>query len=192
MQAALERYDETTAERALEKLFASAAPVTVIRDVFLPHLQEIGDRWSEGHLNVAQEHFASAFIHSRLMALARGWDRGLGPRALLACGPGEQHTFGLIAFGIALHELGWRITYLGPDTPIPMVMEAAASVQPRLTTVTATMPGVVDRVLPELSNLAARWPLAIAGAGSSQQLAERCGAVHAPNDPITAAKSVFG
>jgi hypothetical protein len=35
--------------------------------------------------------------------------------------PRRQHTFGLIAFGIALHELGWRITYLGADTPIPMV-----------------------------------------------------------------------
>ena len=78
MQRALERYDETTAEQALEKLFASAGPATVIRDVFLPYLQEIGDRWADGHLNVAQEHFASGFIHSRLLALARGWDRGLG------------------------------------------------------------------------------------------------------------------
>jgi methanogenic corrinoid protein MtbC1 len=192
MQAALERYDETTAEQALEKLFASAAPATVIRDVFLPYLHEIGDRWADGHLTVAQEHFASAFIHSRLIALARGWDRGLGPRALLACAPGEQHTIGLIAYGIALHELGWRITYLGADTPIPMVTDAAASVQPRLTTVTAAMPGVLDRALPELSDLAARWPLLIAGAGSTKQLADRCGAVHAPDDPITAAKSAFG
>ena len=191
MKAALERYDETTAEQAIEKLFASAAPATVIRDVFLPYLQEIGDRWADGHLNVAQEHFASAFVHSRLMALARGWDRGLGPRALLACAPGEQHTLALIAFGIALHELGWRITYLGADTPIPTVIEAAAAVQPRLTTVTAAMPGVLDRVLHELSALAARWPLTIAGAGSSQHLAERCGAIHTPDDPITtAAKSV--
>jgi MerR family transcriptional regulator, light-induced transcriptional regulator len=192
MQGALERYDETTAEQALEKLFASAGPATVIRDVFLPYLQEIGERWADGHVNVAQEHFASGFIHSRLMALARGWDRGLGPRALLACAPGEQHTFGLIAFGIALHELGWRITYLGADTPIPMVIEAASSVQPRLTTVTAAMPGVLDRALPGLRDLSAGWPLAIAGAGSSQHLADRCGAIHVAYDPITAAKSVFG
>jgi len=79
MQRALERYDETTAEQALEKLFASAGPATVIRDVFLPYLHEIGDRWADGHINIAQEHFASGFIHSRLIALARGWDRGLGP-----------------------------------------------------------------------------------------------------------------
>ena len=79
MQGALERYDETTAEQALEKLFASAGPAAVIRDVFLPYLHEIGDRWADGHINIAQEHFASGFIHSRLIALARGWDRGLGP-----------------------------------------------------------------------------------------------------------------
>jgi hypothetical protein len=39
------------------------------------------------------EHFASGFIHSRLLGFARGWDRGLGQRALLACAPDERHTF---------------------------------------------------------------------------------------------------
>jgi hypothetical protein len=43
-------------------------------------------------------------------AISRGWDRGIGPRALIACAPRELHTFGLIAFGIALHDIGWRIT----------------------------------------------------------------------------------
>src|SRR5204862_8290583 len=170
MLRALEGYDETGAEQVLEKLQASTSATNVIRDVFMPLLRELGDRWAGGHVNVAQEHFASGFIHGRLLGLARGWDRGLGQRAVLACPEGEQHTFGLIAFGIALHQLGWRITYLGADTPIPMVIEAAASVQPRLTTVTAAMPGVLERVLPELSDLAARWPLAIAGAGSSRHL----------------------
>jgi MerR family transcriptional regulator, light-induced transcriptional regulator len=100
MQAGARALRRDDREQALEKLFASAGPAGIIRDVFLPYLHEIGDRWADGHLNVAQEHFASGFIHSRLIALARGWDRGLGPR-LLACAPGDQHTIGLIAFGIA-------------------------------------------------------------------------------------------
>ena len=35
-----------------------------------------------------------------------GWDRGSGPRAVLACPPGERHDLGLVIFGLALRELG--------------------------------------------------------------------------------------
>ena len=191
MQAALERYDETTAEAALEKLFAAFTATTVIRDVFLPYLHQIGERWAQAHLSVAQEHFASAFIHSRLLGLARGWDRGLGPRALLACPAGEQHTFGLLAFGIALHQIGWRITYLGADTPIPIVAEAASSVQPRLTVIAAVTPTRLAPIMSDLRELSAQYSLALAGAGANQDLADRCQALHLGSDPITAARSIF-
>jgi MerR family transcriptional regulator, light-induced transcriptional regulator len=125
------------------------------------------------------------------MALDRGWDRGLGPRALVACPAEEQPTFGLISFGIALHEIGWRITYLGADTPIPMIVEAAAAVQPCLTTVSASMPERLEPVLHERAHLAAHWRLAIAGEGTSAELAARCGSIHLSADPITPAKSIF-
>jgi DNA-binding transcriptional MerR regulator len=191
MQSALERYDETAAEQALEQLLATFTATTVIRDVLLPYLHDIGERWADAHLSVAQEHFASGFINSRLLGLARRWDRGLGPRALLACPAGEQHTFGLIAFGIALHQIGWRIIYLGADTPIPLVAEVAASTQPRLTVISAAMPGRLHGALPELRDLSARWTLALGGAGTSRELADDCRAIHLPTDPITAASSVF-
>lgn len=191
MQAALERFDETTAEAALEKLFAMFSLTAVIRDVFLPYLREIGERWAGAHLTVVQEHFASAFIHGRLLALARGWDRGLGPRAVLACPAGEQHTFGLIAFGIGLHQIGWRITYLGADTPIPMIADAAEQLRPRLIVITAVTAARLEPKLSELRHLSARWPLALAGAGANQELAERCQARYLSEDPITAAESIL-
>jgi DNA-binding transcriptional MerR regulator len=130
MHASLDRFDETSAQRALERLFSAYSPLTVVRDVMIPYLREVGDRWAEGHVSVAQEHFATNFLHARLLAFARGWDRGLGPRALLACAPGEQHTFGLISFGVALHQLGWRITYLGADTSVAMIEDAAVASHP--------------------------------------------------------------
>lgn len=191
MLSALLRYDETTAEQVLEKLLASSGPTTVIRDVFLPFLHEIGERWAHEEVSVAQEHFASGFVHSRLLALARGWDRGLGPRAVLACPAGEQHTFGLIAFGIALHQLGWRITYLGADTPLPMIAEAAAAVRPRLTVIAAAMPGRLEPVVTHIRAASKRWPVALAGAGASPPLAERSGASFLAGDPVTAASGLL-
>ena len=117
MQAALEHYEETAADQALETLLRISPATTVIGEVLLPYLHEIGERWKHGQLSIAQEHFATGFIHSRLLALARGWDRGLGPRALLACAPGEQHTFGLIAFGIALHRTSAGASHTSARTP---------------------------------------------------------------------------
>jgi MerR family transcriptional regulator, light-induced transcriptional regulator len=190
MHASLDRFDETSAQRALEKLFGTYSPLTVVRDVMMPYLREVGDRWAEGHVSVAQEHFATNFLHARLLAFARGWDRGLGPRAVLACARGEQHTFGLVSFGVALHQLGWRITYLGADTTVAMIEEAAAHVRPDLVAVSAAMPERMADSVDDLAALGERWPTAIAGAGASAALAAAAGARHIDGDPVAAAQDV--
>ena len=64
------------------------------------------------------------------MALSRSWDRGSGPRALLACAEGELHDLPLLGFGLCLREQGWRISYLGADTPVASVVEAAQALAP--------------------------------------------------------------
>ena len=74
-----------------------------------------------GDASIAQEHFASALLRGRLLGLARGWGTGSGPLGLLACFPGDQHDLGLLCFGLALRGQGWRITFLGPDTPLATI-----------------------------------------------------------------------
>ena len=117
LRQALDALDESAAHTALDTLLANLSLETVLGEVVMPYLHELGERWKRGEASVADEHFASNLLRGRLLGLARGWDRGLGPRALLACAPGEQHDLALIIFGVALRERGWRITYLGPDTP---------------------------------------------------------------------------
>ena len=190
MRASLDRFDETSAQRALERLFGAYSPLAVVRDVMMPYLAEVGDRWADGHVSVAQEHFASNFLHARLLAFARGWDRGLGPRALLACAPDEQHTFGVIAFGVALHHFGWRITYLGANTAVAMIEEAAIHVEPDLVVVAAARSERLVPIADDLRALGRRWPTAIAGPGASPALAARAGARHLDADPVGAAESV--
>ncbi len=81
-------------------------------------------------MSVAHEHFASNLLRGRLLGLAQGWGQGRGPGAILACVPGERHELGLLAFGVALHRRGWRITYLGTDSPIGPVADISRSVVP--------------------------------------------------------------
>jgi MerR family transcriptional regulator, light-induced transcriptional regulator len=190
MQASLDGFDETSAQRALEKLFGTYSVLTVVRDVMLPYLREVGERWAVGHVSVAQEHFATNFLHARLLAFARGWDRGLGPRALLACAPDEHHTFGLISFGVALHQLGWRITYLGADTTVAMIEEAAAHVTPDLIVVFAAVPERLAAIADDLRTLGRQRMTAIAGAGATAAISAQISVRRLDGDPVTAAQAV--
>ena len=139
--------------------------------------------------SVAQEHFASALLRGRLLALARDWGRGRGPHALLACVPGDQHDLGLICFGLALRAHGWRITYLGADTPLPTLIETADLLQPALVVVSATIPELAQSTLGGLRELACVAPLALAGGGTDASIAETAGARWLNEDPVAAAAS---
>ncbi len=103
---ALDSFDEPRAQAVFDGLLAIATVDALLTEVVLPYLHELGERWQRGDASIAQEHFASSVLRGRLLGLARGWGRGLGPLALLACLPGEQHDLGLIAFGLALRSRG--------------------------------------------------------------------------------------
>jgi methanogenic corrinoid protein MtbC1 len=165
---------------------------TVIRDVVLPYLSELGERWARGEASVAQEHFASALLRGRLLGLARGWDRGLGPRALLACPPGERHDLGLVMFGLALRERGWRITYLGPDTPIETLAAAAEMLAPEAVILCALTPGHFESARAPIAALAARHRVHLGGAGADAKFAEGTGTSMLEGDPLTAAAQLSG
>jgi methanogenic corrinoid protein MtbC1 len=162
----------------------------LLTTVVLPYLHELGDRWQRGEASIAQEHFASAVLRGRLLGLARGWGRGLGPLALLACLPGEQHDLGLIAFGLALRARGWRIAYLGPDTPLDTLDAAAGSLAPALVVVTSVDAARVARVTDELADLAGRYRLALGGSGPDEDAAAEIGAAFLGGDPVAAAEAV--
>ena len=86
---AVEQFDEPAAQAVIDELLAVATVDALLSEVVMPFLHEVGDRWERGELSVAQEHFASNLLRGRLLGLARGWGRGTGPRALLACPPGR-------------------------------------------------------------------------------------------------------
>src|SRR5205823_343874 len=97
--AAVEAYDEAALQAVLDDAVAAFGLESLVRDLLLPALAEIGRRWETGNADVSQEHFASNVIRGRLLSLARLWGRGVGALALLACAPGEQHDTSLLAFG---------------------------------------------------------------------------------------------
>lgn len=187
LRATLDGFDEAGAQGALDNLFGAFTVETVLDAVILPYLTELGERWSNGEATVAQEHFASNLIRGRLLGIGRGWDSGEGRRAVLACAPGELHDLGLIAFGLALHRRGWRITYLGPDTPVESLVDTADRLDPDLVVVTAMTRRLLTPLVDALTTLGRKRSVAVAGAGAAGGV-EGLQALEA--DPIAAATSL--
>ena len=190
LEAALDRFDETAAQRAVDRLLATLTLDVVLRDVLMPYLRELGERWEQGEASVAQEHFASNLVRGRLTALARSWDRGTGPRALLACAEGELHDLPLLAFGLSLREQGWRINYLGADTPVASVVEAAQALAPAAVVISGTTSGAFDESATRLREVTLHAPLWIAGAAASGRVARRAHAAHLAGDVVLAAETL--
>ena len=190
LRQALDNLDEGAAQSALDSVLAEFSTETALTDLVLPYLHELGERWASGEASVGQEHFASQLIRGRLLGLARGWDRGTGPRALLACAPGEQHDLGLIAFGVALRARGWRITYLGQDTPLETLAESARSLGPLAIVISSVSPDRLSRSRAELRRLAGIAHVWLAGPGASEALAKKTRATFLHVNPVAAADRV--
>lgn len=110
-------------EPALEKIYNEAMalyPVSLVtRELLVPLLRTLGDRWQSQQRGVGEEHFFAVFMRNKLGS--RFHHRNLnnrGPRILAACLPGEHHELGLLLFSLAAHERDYRIILLGANMPI--------------------------------------------------------------------------
>jgi methanogenic corrinoid protein MtbC1 len=187
LRASLDALDEPATQRTLDTLFALIHVETAIVRVILPVLRGIGEAWANDEISVAAEHYASNLLQGRLLALSRGWDSGSGPLAVLACAPGELHTIGLIAFGLALRSRGWRIVYLGPSTPLDSLAGWAPAHRPEVVVVSAVTAERLIDAEAGLRELARGTRLVLGGAGASGELAARVGATALTADPSVAA-----
>lgn len=189
LKDALDVMDTDGAHAAFDSILATLSVHAALRHIVLPYLRELGDRWAAGEISIAQEHFASSLLRGRLMGIARGWGSGTGPVAMLACPPGEAHELGLIIFGIELARLGWRVTYLGADTPVSTMLETAQASPPALIVLAVSDAGRALAHAAELRSLAAVAPLAVGGAVTPSD-GRLLDAWVLDGDPLDAARSV--
>ena len=157
-------------------------------EVILPFLHEMGERWEQGETSVAEEHFASAIIRGRLASFTLTWGVGSGPIVVMACPSGERHDIGLLCFGVLLGVRGWRIRYLGADTPSAALASACEVIAADLVVVAATRENVFAEQATALAAIAQDYPMAIGGAGATADLAQALGAHLLPPALVPAAE----
>jgi MerR family transcriptional regulator, light-induced transcriptional regulator len=182
---AFRSFDTTRANEVLDRAFAAFTIESSLRDLLLPYLRSLGDRWERGDATVAEEHAASNLIRGRLLGFTRGWGALPGSGVVVACPPGEWHDLGAIAFGIVAARRGRRVTYLGPNSPYRTIEDAARAVDAEVVVLAVTDPQSAELDAEAIREIAATTRVAIGGVSAVQ--ARELGAEHLPGDPVTAA-----
>ncbi|MFF8593960.1 B12-binding domain-containing protein [Streptomyces sp. NPDC015220] len=97
---------------------------TLLLEVIAPVQERVGVEWAADRITVAQEHAATAINERVVASLAHHRPAGrrdipTGGRVTVGCVDGEWHAFParLVAEVLTLH--GWRVDYLGAQTPTP-------------------------------------------------------------------------
>lgn len=94
--AAIESFDSNRAGFELSRLAAVLIPRDVVDRVAVPLLHEVGARWHDGKLAIAQEHLVSQLLRNLLgnmVGLFR--TSNSAKKMVLATPAGESHEFGI-------------------------------------------------------------------------------------------------
>ncbi|MGE0597976.1 MAG: cobalamin-dependent protein [Dehalococcoidia bacterium] len=174
---ALLAWDETAAAACWAEALESMDLLALFERVAAPVLIEIGNRWHEGSASVAQEHFATNFIRSRLEMMSRHVNPLPGaPTVLLACVEGEMHELALLMIAVLLRFQGLRPIYLGQDVPTEALLRTVEDSQPRVIALNATTEAsasVVERIVPRLLKVAPLSAVVFGGAAFDENPARQ-------------------
>lgn len=123
---AVERLDQAAGAGVLAAAAARLSPRSLALDLVVPMMREVGERWHEGALTVAQEHFATQQVRSLVLSLARSLDiDGGAPRVVFAAPETHLHDMGLVVGSLLSAARGVQPILLGADLPLAELGAAA-------------------------------------------------------------------
>ena len=101
----------------------------------------IGELWEGGALQIQQEHRTSRAFTEAMVRLAPELHRkhSNGMTAVCACLEGERHEIGLRSMAFVLETEGWKVQFIGADTPSVTLLEYVRKVKPELLCVSFTV-----------------------------------------------------
>ncbi len=101
--------------------------------------------------------------------------------AVLACAPGEHHDVGLLMLAVMLRADGWRVEFLGADTPVDSAIAFADRIGATMLCISASRDESVDVLRSSLASTArpAAATLVIGGAAVTPDIARELRATYA-------------
>lgn len=141
--------DEAGSWQVVESALASGAdPTEVHLDLLAPALRELGQRWQQGQLSIADEHRASATAHRLVARLGPRFTRPGRKRGTVLIGAvaGELHDLPVNLVADQLRGAGFSVIELGANTPASSFVTATTSASAFCVLLSVTGPGHDDAV----------------------------------------------
>lgn len=124
--AASKRYDSEGLRRVLLQARLHLGQRGMLHQVICPLLIQIGNNWRDGQLRASHEHITTAVIRELLLTPVPGSQVPLhAPELVVATPAGELHELGALIVAATARDLGWYVTYLGPNLPVEEIAACA-------------------------------------------------------------------
>jgi len=133
--AALIDIDRPAASAIVERALTSHLDTaTILLDIFGLALRELGDRWSNGDVTVAQEHWGTQATTEELgrVVQRRRPTQLVGRRVVVASVPGEVHTMPARIVASLFAAQGWAVDFLGEAPPVKDLFDFVSRRSPNL------------------------------------------------------------
>lgn len=134
------------------------AVVDILQYIFAPALRRIGSAWAASTLETGDEHRMSGHVLDCIAWLRRTFKResDSAPFAVVGCPTGETHTIGAELVRALLESRGWRVVFLGADTPAEDLVHQRQKFDARLMCLSVVPPrdiATAARVLESINRL---------------------------------------
>ena len=146
-------------------------------EVLQPALAEVGERWAQGQLLVAQEKEISELTRDLIADLSLRHARTAtpGPALVAACVEGERHEIGLRMVCALLRAEGYAVHFLGADVAPRFLLEAVQLHRPAVILLAARLaphlPAVKDAIDVVTTGLSPESPppIVVGGRAAAEQ-----------------------
>jgi methanogenic corrinoid protein MtbC1 len=125
-------FDSTGAEQTIRSVLANHSLETVAVRLFPQVIRQLETHWHNGKANLLAQHYAVTTLRSQLISMVNATSCECGPKALLACAPGDQHEIGLLLMALSLRRRGYAVIYLGPNLTTTEFEEVVNTIEPQL------------------------------------------------------------
>jgi len=123
---ACRRFDRDALSAAMSRDASVLGVGPFLRERVGPLLEEVGESWARGELEVRHEHFFSEVLEDQLRAMRAPLEAsGTGRPVVLATLPDELHGLGLHIVALAVAAAGRTVRVLGPHLPVTEIVQAA-------------------------------------------------------------------
>jgi methanogenic corrinoid protein MtbC1 len=151
--AALVDGDLDTAYRVATGLLdEGVAFEALVGEVLGPVQQELGTRWADGDLTVADEHAATAATEDLVTLLAGGFTPAGGPVVVVVCPEGDAHSLPARVVSAVLSLRGYRSVLLGASLPAADLGDCLERQAPFAVALSISMPSALYRAVASITS----------------------------------------